>query len=55
MRGQRAVSESTVRGMLSGAGWAVDSVTPTTVHRPDGVDMGFWLVTAGRPSVDAAQ
>jgi len=25
------------------------------VHRPDGVDMGFWLVVAQRPSVEAAQ
>ena len=54
-RGQRAVSESTVRSVLGGAGWTVGSLIPTTVHRPDGVDMGFWLVMAQRPSVDAAQ
>jgi SAM-dependent methyltransferase len=54
MRGQRSVSESTLRSVLGGAGWTVDSLTPTTVHRPDGVDMGFWLVAAQRPSVEAA-
>jgi hypothetical protein len=55
MRGQRAVSETAVRSILNGAGWTIGSMTPTTVHRPDGVDMGFWLVVAGRPSVEAAQ
>ena len=52
MRGQRAVSEAAVRSVVGGAGWTVSSVTPTTVHRPDGVDMGFWLVVAERPSVE---
>ncbi|MCX2930307.1 class I SAM-dependent methyltransferase [Mycobacterium sp. CVI_P3] len=53
MRGQRAVSESALRTILGAAGWTVDSVTPSTVHRPDGVDMGFWLVVAQRPSVES--
>ncbi|WP_445170060.1 class I SAM-dependent methyltransferase [Mycolicibacterium sp. Dal123E01] len=55
MRGQRAVSEASVRNILGGAGWTVRAMTPMTVHRPDGVDMGFWLVTAERPPEEAAQ
>jgi 2-polyprenyl-3-methyl-5-hydroxy-6-metoxy-1,4-benzoquinol methylase len=54
LRGQRAVRESTIRDILGGAGWTITSLTPTTVHRPDGVDMGFWLVIAERASVDSS-
>lgn len=46
-----SVSEQTLREVLDGAGWDIDSVDAVTLRREfDGaeVEMGFWYVKAGR-------
>jgi SAM-dependent methyltransferase len=46
-----AVSEQTLRDVLDGAGWDIQSLQPTTWHRDiDGsqVEMAFWYVRAQR-------
>lgn len=50
-RPRPVVSEQTLRDVLSGAGWDIVSLEPTTVRRErDGteVEMAFWLVHAQR-------
>jgi SAM-dependent methyltransferase len=42
------VSEDTLRDVFGEAGWDIVSIEPTTVRRPDGVEMGFFLVEALR-------
>jgi hypothetical protein len=46
-----AVSEQTLRDVLGGAGWDIESLEPATVRREmDGteVEMAFWYVRAQR-------
>jgi cyclopropane fatty-acyl-phospholipid synthase-like methyltransferase len=43
-----AVSEQTLRDVFGAAGWDILSVEPTTVRRPDGPTMEFFLVEAQR-------
>jgi SAM-dependent methyltransferase len=45
------VSEQTLRDVLGGAGWDIESIEPATVHREqDGTDieMAFWYIRAQR-------
>jgi hypothetical protein len=45
------VSEQTLRDVLGGAGWDIESIEPATVRREqDGteVEMAFWYVRAQR-------
>ena len=46
-----AVSEQTLRDVLGGAGWDIESLEPATTRRDvDGaqVEMAFWFVRAQR-------
>jgi hypothetical protein len=46
-----AVSEQTLRDVLGGPGWDIDSLEPATVRRKlDGaqIEMAFWYVRAQR-------
>ena len=42
------VSEQTLRDVFGAAGWDITSIEPTTVQRPDGPTMAFFLVEARR-------
>jgi SAM-dependent methyltransferase len=42
------VSEQTLRDVFGAAGWDITSIEPTTVQRPDGPTMAFFLLVAQR-------
>lgn len=53
-----AVSEQTLRDVLGGAGWDIESIEPATMRRElDGehVDMAFWYVRARRRQSGVAE